>query len=209
MSGTDNKENIIKLTAREHFLCHILLAKANKHTKYFYKLVRASIMMGCQSDVHERYINSRLYETMKIQFANNRRSEMTGTGNTMYGKRWCYNVETGATCLIHHTDDVPVGYTSGRHEKTKSQSVSQLTVYYDNLKHTTIALATIRIFEFIDSPHKSINEFCKDKPYSQPSLSQLLNKHPVYKTLSNSRKKIDKKILLDEMSRWKLDYENK
>lgn len=68
LGGTDNKENLIELTAREHFLAHYLLTKIYPLN---YKLIDAFRMMGVVNykDGQKRYINSRLYESKRILFS--------------------------------------------------------------------------------------------------------------------------------------------
>lgn len=66
--GTNDKDNLVLLTAREHYICHLLLAKIYDDYKMWY----AWNMMFCKSPSHNdnRYFkfNSRLYERFKILF---------------------------------------------------------------------------------------------------------------------------------------------
>jgi hypothetical protein len=39
------KWNQVKLTAREHYICHMLLVKIFKNTKYYYKMLNAYVAM--------------------------------------------------------------------------------------------------------------------------------------------------------------------
>ena len=58
--GEKDKLNIVKLTAREHFICHVLLVKMfSGH--YMHKMARA--LLGMKRDPSgKRYFNARLYE---------------------------------------------------------------------------------------------------------------------------------------------------
>jgi len=66
LGGSDYKENIVDLTGKEHFICHLLLTKMllgdNK-----YKMIKAANMMAFRhSPNQERYkINSRTYGILK------------------------------------------------------------------------------------------------------------------------------------------------
>jgi len=62
IGGTD--ENIVPLTAREHFILHILLTKFTSGQSY-YKMLYAAVGMRRARNYQDRYINSRLYETIK------------------------------------------------------------------------------------------------------------------------------------------------
>lgn len=70
VGGDDSKDNLVKLSAREHFICHILLTKIYKNTKDYFKLLNAAIYMGSVNNLNEgRYINSRLYKTVREEFS--------------------------------------------------------------------------------------------------------------------------------------------
>lgn len=62
LGGADNLDNLVKLTAREHFVCHLLLVKMLKGRPK-YKMAFALNRMLSTSKNHKRYIpSSRLYE---------------------------------------------------------------------------------------------------------------------------------------------------
>ena len=65
MGGTDGKENLVELTAREHFLCHKLLCEIySNNEKLWYALFLMSI--GKQkSKEHHYVISSREYDRIK------------------------------------------------------------------------------------------------------------------------------------------------
>jgi hypothetical protein len=68
LGGTDDKSNLVQLTAREHFICHILLTKfLTGQDKY--KMLHACIIMKAKSKGQSRYINSRLYESIRKQYS--------------------------------------------------------------------------------------------------------------------------------------------
>lgn len=70
ISKSNEESNLIDLTAREHYICHLLLIKIHKNDKYYYKLLNAFLMMNCKSKDQKRYYNSKLYEYLKIEFSN-------------------------------------------------------------------------------------------------------------------------------------------
>lgn len=66
IGGPDIKKNCVLLTAREHFICHALLAfyfKKNKRNSN--KMKKAFNRMGVSSSNQKRYMNSHLYEIGK------------------------------------------------------------------------------------------------------------------------------------------------
>ena len=65
--GTDNDDNIVALTAREHYICHLLLAKIYND----YKMYCAVVYMQCKTKRQKRdfKFNSHLYEHMRKDFS--------------------------------------------------------------------------------------------------------------------------------------------
>lgn len=60
--------NVVKLSAKQHFIAHILLYKMfEKNTKGYGKMLTASLRMKMHN-TDNRYVNSKLYEQVKIKF---------------------------------------------------------------------------------------------------------------------------------------------
>jgi hypothetical protein len=70
LGGTNEKSNLVRLTGREHFLAHCLLARNHGGTQW-YALIR---MKG----LNRRYTNSRLYAKARLEYSKFR----TGKPNT-------------------------------------------------------------------------------------------------------------------------------
>jgi hypothetical protein len=68
IGGLDIQENIVELTAREHFLCHRLLCEMYPtHIKLWYALFLMSINKN--KKLHQKYkVSSREYERIKIEW---------------------------------------------------------------------------------------------------------------------------------------------
>lgn len=62
MGGSNDKSNIVKLTARQHFVCHLLLTKMVNKQPYISKLKYAAILLY---HVHGQKITSKMYESLK------------------------------------------------------------------------------------------------------------------------------------------------
>jgi len=100
LGGTNEKENLVKLTAREHFICHWLLVKMyEKGTIERNKMLCALWRMQGINENHKRYINSRVYEKLRIEFST-AISKLTsisqsGKRNSQFGTKWYTNRNTG------------------------------------------------------------------------------------------------------------------
>lgn len=70
MGGTNNQLNIVRLTAREHFLCHALLVKIHPKNQQLKYAAWAMCNQTSNKNMVRTYkINSKIYEALKIQFS--------------------------------------------------------------------------------------------------------------------------------------------
>ncbi len=69
MGGSNNKENLIDLTAREHFICHWLLTKCTTETFYKKKMQNALGKFVQQNSKQKRNITSRQFEIARAAIA--------------------------------------------------------------------------------------------------------------------------------------------
>jgi hypothetical protein len=91
LGGDDSTENKAYLTAREHFICHCLLPKFTKG-KDRHRMLAAIVGMKRKRKYQQRYINSKLYETYKKEFAKEQSSMRKGVptgrkGNGLTGRK--------------------------------------------------------------------------------------------------------------------------
>lgn len=84
LGGTNDKENLVQLTAKEHFICHLLLTKmveGNNKRKMTY-----AVWLLCNVRNHnqpDRYIpNSRVYQSIRKQYAINISENQRGIKKT-------------------------------------------------------------------------------------------------------------------------------
>jgi len=96
LDGELSPSNIVKLTAREHFICHLLLIKMvdDKHKS---KLVYAAWQLGRKGNIKSRqyeYLKKQLSESYRgrkrkpfsVEWKNNMSLSKIGSKNNMYGK---------------------------------------------------------------------------------------------------------------------------
>ena len=91
LGGTDDKENITFITAREHFVCHWLLIKIYPVGEAHWKMLNALRMMRAENPNQKRYntkITSRVYAKLKEEYSLIQSERVTGENNPMYGKKW-------------------------------------------------------------------------------------------------------------------------
>lgn len=87
--GSDDKANLVKLTARQHYIAHLLLAKIYDD----FKMYSALVYMRCGNKFVNRdfKFNSRLYEKMRIKFG--RYISKKNKGKVPWNKGKCFSDE--------------------------------------------------------------------------------------------------------------------
>jgi 5-methylcytosine-specific restriction endonuclease McrA len=89
LGGSNRKENLVKLTAREHFICHRLLTKMVDHVKHKYQMWNAfSCMLYRENAGQVRYkVTGRIFENIKKEGSVIKSIKFSGEGNPMFGVR--------------------------------------------------------------------------------------------------------------------------
>lgn len=80
LGGNNDKDNLVELTAREHFICHWLLIKMTEGEDRS-KMLYALQGMKAENKYQERYhtkITARVYEKYRIEHAKNHSETMKG-----------------------------------------------------------------------------------------------------------------------------------
>lgn len=83
LGGDNTKNNLISLTAREHYICHLLLPKMIEG-KGKYKMLCAIIRMANSNQNQLRKIKSKMYERVKIEKAAMHSKLYRGKNNPFY-----------------------------------------------------------------------------------------------------------------------------
>lgn len=188
LGGSDDESNLVALTAREHFICHALLAKMYpKESNEWYKMNYALSMMQMKSTTHQRYFNSHLYSYYRDRFRSYISKDMSkrqmGSGNSVYEKIWISNIDLKKTKMINSTSEIPEGWIKGRNKWKLHRSGNRKP---GQAKAERSKLKAERLFKlFCENDFKSLNAFAKSDwcDISQPALTKILKKYvPEYNT---------------------------
>lgn len=90
MGGFDTPDNLVDLTAREHFICHWLLVKMTTGEDHW-KMINALRMMRAEKYGQKRYktkITARVYENLKKEYSILQSKRKRGENNPMYGDKF-------------------------------------------------------------------------------------------------------------------------
>lgn len=104
MGGTDEADNLVTLSAKEHFVAHHLLYKHYKTAK----MAHAWFMMLRCDPNQKRFFTARQHENAKIAHINALKVSMKGKENPFYGKS--------------HTAETKAKISKGNKGRKKSQS---------------------------------------------------------------------------------------
>lgn len=78
LGGSNSKSNIVKLLAREHFICHLLLTKFTSGS-YKKKMDHAVFMLTVIGKKQERHVvNNRRYELLRKNYSSAKKGVSTG-----------------------------------------------------------------------------------------------------------------------------------
>ena len=70
LGGTDDTDNIAVLTAREHFICHLLLVRMTSHNNRSKMVFTLNSMMNRKTESMDRYVPcSKIFEILRIQLS--------------------------------------------------------------------------------------------------------------------------------------------
>lgn len=184
LKGSDDYDNIVKLSAREHFICHLLLTKIHKNTQQYFAVVRAFVMMlWCKSDNQDRYVSSREYEHLKKEFSKIQ-SQLTGNKNSQYGSRWIHNPSTTHSTKIPKGGLIPEGYILGRTIngiiKRKPKSSKQLQEKYARLEELRLMRINAKVEKDITRNAKIAEEIRMKVLYKENKIHTLYEYHDIY-----------------------------
>lgn len=188
--GGGNGNNIVKLSAKEHYMCHLLLTKMiNEKTKFYYKMILAFNMMSTKSNNQDRnYINLKKYEKIKNDLSIAKSISQTGSKNSQYGKIWIshLDMEISKKILPNELDTyIKKGWIKKRiydFKTYKEKNTKTIKLSHENCNNFTD-------FYNLDLNNKKIHE-CYIKGLSTREIAKIVNMSHV--TISNKIKVIKK-----------------
>lgn len=197
MNGTDEHDNIIELTLREHYIAHLMLLMSYRNSSMYF----AYLMMSRTRD-NSLKINSRTYEMLKSKFRHYRSERMKGELNPMYGK-------IGGFAGKNHTDESKLkmsmirkisckkennGFYGKKHTTTTLQLLKEKSSADNNKMYDKVVIvddngnkSVINRSEFIKGFHKTPNS-----GNNKPKL-KLRKKVSIDGTVYNSLKEVSEK----------------
>lgn len=121
MGGTDDQENLVRLTPEEHYVAHQLLVKIYNGN---HKLVKAVSMM-----IPNRPSN-KMYGWIRKRFSEAQSISQSGRNNSQYGSRWAHNPITKENKKIRC--ELEEGWSYGKYKEHKEQNRNKKQIVKDN-----------------------------------------------------------------------------
>lgn len=112
--GSDEPDNLVKLTAREHYVAHLLLARIYNDFKMWSAVWRMSNVGGVK-------ITSRIYEIVRMNFRLAHSKRMAGHKSFNKGMKWWNNGVEDRMCR-----ECPEGWVRGRCLKITDETRSKM-----------------------------------------------------------------------------------
>lgn len=167
LGGTNDKDNIVRLTAREHFICHLLLTKLYKEgTPKWCKMINAFCrMLKSMNAQQDRYCPSKWYAYCRENLSKAMRICQTGSGNSQYGKHWIINPKTEEKKCVKPEEIqtyLNIGWIMGRAIKkprntnrSKKEKLNERYYFFTNKVTGKIKLVPVSRIPQLDSAWES------------------------------------------------------
>ena len=123
LGGSDDNNNLVYITAREHFVCHWLLTKIYITGEEHWKMLNALRMMRAENKNQQRYdtkITSRVYAKLKEEYSKLQSEKVSGENNPMYGDKF-YRSEEG----YNRQREAVLGEKNGSKSEVSRKKISE------------------------------------------------------------------------------------
>lgn len=152
MGGGNRRDNIVSLTAREHFIAHVLLTKCTSGKAKFSMMNALQKMMYSENAHQHRYINSVMFESLKNQISK-AKSDWMKENNPYRGKK--------------HSDEARKTMSEKRKQRHKDGFVEGMQGKYHS-EDTKSKLREANKKQFEDPYQKEIRRQINKEAYKDP-----------------------------------------
>jgi len=206
LGGGDYKDNLVELTAREHFIAHILLLKIYPSE---HGLIKAVGMM-CISNNNQDRVSNRMYGWLKKKFSKEQSRSQTGKGNSQFGTIWVTNIDKRENLKIspeNLNEFSQLGWTKGRildfdNYFIKIAKRKEEILVREKLKEAKIEKerkeANKLFLSFSQGNYESIRDFDRKflgETYGHKKIIRIFTKYvPIFKEKNTKKQKINSSL---------------
>ena len=169
IGGSDDACNIVHLSAREHFICHLLLAKMTEGKNKYFMIHAINMMRGNRQNVYVSK-NSKIYDMIKRLLSESRKNKPLSEET----KQKISESHKGKKLSKSHKENISKGGTGLKR--------SQSTIEKIRLSHTGSKRS--------DTSRKKMSDAHKGKKLSEETKRKMSNSHKGKKHSDNSIQKM-------------------
>ena len=185
LGGLDDNDNLVRLSAREHFISHLLLSEMYEKESYeWYKMNHAFQMMCSSSNSQLRYINSRIYELKRLDFKKTMSWSQSGEKNSQFGIKKSDEIKLKIKESLSKRLGITDGLNAKERKKVKRQK-EKIKYNFDNIffnkqrRNKIFEIFNIDVSEDFDVKIKEVKDFLKKlyitEKKSTVDISKVLN----------------------------------
>lgn len=178
LGGSNKKDNLVTLTAREHWIAHLLLWKIRPCIQ----TAHACHMMAMNKDKRgvPKIRNSRMYELVRkecMRFCSENGKKRISELNGSFGTKWISSLVLKENRKIKNGDVVPDGWSEGRSAWLKERRVKEKKIKQERDKKSKEQRAQ-EIFRDFCKKKLSLRDYARlHYPFSHVSLHLLFKKY--------------------------------
>lgn len=132
LGGNNKQTNLVKLSAREHYICHLLLTKIYNTGIEHDKMIYAFLMMcnmKSSSQKRDFKVNSRLYEKRRIEYSQIMSKKKSVENENLM---WIYNPTLKISKRVPKEFEIENGWIKGRKLKWETNETLRECKYCKN-----------------------------------------------------------------------------
>ena len=119
LDGTDDAENLVLLTAREHFIVHLLLAKIHNHHKLWWAAKMLSSFGRSSSRTYQTIVENLKHSEETKRKISKSQPNKKGKNHPMYGKTHSEETKRKMKLTRQNLEIYPSGWTLSEETKHK------------------------------------------------------------------------------------------
>jgi hypothetical protein len=178
LGGTNDKTNLVKLTAREHFICHRLLIKMLEGAAKAKMVTAAHNMIKWSRNKTINYISSRSYELLRAAYAQQVSDRMKALPRKPHTAEWKakmsiintgrkFGPEHSARTIATHTGRKRSAETKAKIKQKRDAQVMPLKEWH-LLKPDGTFIKTLRLKEFCQANKLGLSKLRETMITKQP-----------------------------------------
>lgn len=183
IGGDNSEENLVRLSAKEHYICHHLLTKmyAVGSTEHGKMLSAFVLMLSTRTN---KKITAAGFSKLREEFSSSMRQSQLGELNSQYGTIWINCASLQKEIKHNKTLPIPIGWEIGRFKPiTDIQRTAELTKISNVKKRELNTLNNIQKYTswYIIYDKEGYNKFVEITGYtkSKPNLVRQFAKYAV------------------------------